>query len=517
MSDDFQYGRGGRRWIVVATLSVLIVAGLFLALRLVARPPSTDDGRELVVYVASGIRKPVEDLAKAYTEKYGTPIRIEHDSSGGLEGKLVLDEENAKARADLYVPADAFFAQRAASKQLVQESIPLAEQRLVLAKAPKTSWAVSNIAELLASDKNYVLCNKEAGVGKKTADTLGDRYGELAKSAKSEFPRVTEAASSIRTSANIDAGFVWDATAKHYGLEIVELAELRGAVSTISVNVVASSTQPAAALRFARFLSAPKTGGPAFAEHGYTPLPGDPWTERPEIQLFCGGVNRGAVEETINEFQRREGVDVLTEYAGCGALVTSIDSIKGGGAGHFPDAFITCDASYLDKVAQEFGTPQDVSSTRIVMLVRKGNPKGIKQVTDLTQGNIAIGTTDPKQSALGELTWMIFDDVGIKGKLQQQRAVIVTTPSAHELVMQMLAHSKLDVALVYEANCVNVGDDFEEIAIDHSLARAVQNVAVARRTAYPLLAGRLLEAIQSVQSKQRFTSNRFQWRGASSD
>ncbi|MCG8584124.1 MAG: substrate-binding domain-containing protein [Pirellulales bacterium] len=519
MSDSFQYGRGGSRWTIVAVASIGIVAVLFVVLRQFSKPPAIETGEELIIYCASGIRKPVEELAKTYTKKFGTPIRIEHDSSGGLEGKLMLDEKHAKARADLYIPADAFFANRAAEKGLVRESIPLALQRLVLAKKPGSSLVASNVDELLASGKKYVLCNKEAGVGKKTSDALGDRYADVAEAAKTKFPRVTEAASSIKASSGIDAGFIWDATAAHYGLDIVELEELTDATSNISVNVVVSSENPAAALRFARFLSAPQAGGPVFTKHGYTPIAGDAWAERPEIKVYCGGVNRGAVEETINEFQRREGVDVLTEYAGCGTLVTSIDSIKSGRAGHFPDAFITCDASYLDKVAGDFGTPQDVSSTRIVMLIRKENEKtkDLEKVEDLAKADLAIGTTDRTKSTLGDLTWQIFEDVGIKDQLESQRNVVVTTGTAHELIMQMLAHSKLDVALVYEANCVNLGDGYKEIPVDHPLARAVQNVAVAKQSPYPLLTERLMESIRSAESKHRFTANRFTWLGEPPD
>ena len=87
------------------------------------------------------------------------------------------------------------------------------------------------------------------------------------------------------------------------------------------------------------------------------------WAERPEIVAYCGGVNRNALKETLEEFERREGCSITTTYAGCGTIVGNIE------AGKFamPDTFMTCDVTYMDMVQSDFLKPADVSSTRVVM------------------------------------------------------------------------------------------------------------------------------------------------------
>ena len=75
----------------------------------------------------------------------------------------------------------------------------------------------------------------------------------------------------------------------------------------------------------------------------------------------------------------------------------------------------------------------------------------------------------------------------------------------------MEGHTKLDVALVYEANCQQLTDKFELVQIDLPRARAVQNIAVGKGTRHPHLTGRLMEAILSAQSKARFLGNGFSW------
>jgi hypothetical protein len=89
----------------------------------------------------------------------------------------------------------------------------------------------------------------------------------------------------------------------------------------------------------------------------------------------------------------------------------------------------------------------------------------------------------------------------------------VTTPTAHELILQMEGHPKLDVALVYLANCQNLSKgQFETIAINDPIARATQNIAVYDNSAFPHMTGRLVEAITSLDSKARFLNAGFRWK-----
>ena len=229
--------------------------------------------------------------------------------------------------------------------------------------------------------------------------------------------------------------------------------------------------------------------------------------------LYCGGVNRNAIDKTLRDFESREGVVIREQYAGCGTLVTGINSIGNGDSQKgMPDAFMTCDVSYMTKVQNFFDTPADVSSTRIVLLVRKGNPKGIRTIADLAKDDISIGTTNPRMSTLGDLSWQLFEDEGIKPTLEEKKSVIVMTPTAHELIMQMTGHGKLDVALVYEANCQQLSEEFEVVPVEEDGALAVQNIATARDTPYPALSSRLTKAIRSEVSRKRFEVQGFTWR-----
>ena len=506
--ENYQYRRISANWILLGLASVILVASLIALLNRETAIPKVAKSN-IVVYCAAGIRKPVEAAAKQYEEEFGVEVRLDYGSSGELESKIALEVESDIARCDLYIPADKFFSARARDKGLTKESIPLAQQQVVVAIKPDAIGNFSSVEELLEKDLAFIICNEQAGVGKKTKVQL-ESHGlwdmvDLKK--KASFPRVPEAANAVKTSENIDAAMIWDATARQFGLKVIPCPEFKNSESTISADVTTTTKKATTALHFARYLAAPEKGKPFFKKFHFETLEGDSWADVPELVVYCGGVNRNAVVATLAEFEAREGCLIKTHYAGCGTIVGNIQA----GKFHLPDAFMTCDVSYLTMVESDFQPASDVSSTRVVIMIRKGNPKGIHSLTDLAKEGVTIGTTDPQMSTLGALSWRLFEETGIKSRIQSNQNVIVTTPTAHELILQMEGHTKLDAALVYEANCQNLTDRFELIAIEQDTARAVQNVAVGKESGFPMLTERLLSAILSEESRHRFVDQGFQW------
>ncbi len=512
MTPATRYATQKNWWIRSGVLSLVAIVGLLLLLKAVG-PRVVSSKDELVVYCAAGMRLPVADAARDYTQAFGLPISLEYGSSGDLEKRLESEAKYGKSRADLYIPANDLFAQKAAAQGLVREHLPLARFKLVLAAKKGSALQVTRLQDLLDQNLSFVLCNPEAAAGRFTQKTLTalGLYDALDKAKKASHPTVVEAANAIKVGPDIQAGFVWDTTAIQFDLDIVACPELGSAFSAVSVNVVETTPDPASALRFARYLSAPTKGNQDFARYDFDPLAGDAWIEVPKLTFFCGGVNKAAVEQTLQEFEAREGVQIRSQFAGCGALVGMIKGIKSGERqSGFPDAYMTCDKTYYDMVQGDFGPGKDVSTTSIVMLVRKDNPKGIKTLADLARPGIHFGTTDPKMSTLGFLSWKMLSSVGLKEAVRDN--VAVTAPTAHELVTQMASHPKLDTVLVYVANCRFVKESMELIPIDHPLAQTTQNIGTSVKTPYPLMTERLIDAVRGTEiSRKRFLSSGFNW------
>ena len=173
--------------------------------------------------------------------------------------------------------------------------------------------------------------------------------------------------------------------------------------------------------------------------------------------FYSGGVNRVAIENTIQSFEKREGVIVERVYNGCGILVSQIK------AGQRPDAYLTCDITFMDQVEDYFVDIEDVSNTLILIAVKHGNPKNVTGLHDLLKEDMRIGVCNPQQSALGALVKTLLEGKGIWDKLQPN--IYSQTPTADLLVNQLRTGS-LDAVIVYEANVAQVRDKVQTIGID---------------------------------------------------
>ena len=211
---------------------------------------------------------------------------------------------------------------------------------------------------------------------------------------------------------------------------------------------------------------------------------------------------RPAVEETITAFEKREGGKVTRVYNGCGILVAQMK------AGERPDAYFACDKQFMDEVADLFTDQRDVSTNQLVILVHKGNPHGIKTLTDLGKPGLRIGIGHEKQCALGVLTQKTFKEGGVQEQVMKN--VKVQSPTGDMLVNQLRTGS-LDAVVAYVSNAVPAADQLKAITIDIPCATAVQPVAAGQDSKHRQLTGRLMVRLRSAESQDRVTANWVHW------
>jgi molybdate transport system substrate-binding protein len=458
----------------------------------------------LMVLCAAGIRSPVETVAREYERNFGVPVQLQYGGSQTLLASLELSR-----RGDLYLPADESYLKLAREKHLVNETIPLALVTAVLAVKKGNPKRISSCDDLLRGGATIAQANPDAAaIGKLTRAVLREsgQWAALERRTTVFKPTVNEVANDLKL-GTVDAGFIWDAMLKQYPeLEGVPAPELGKVTAHIAVSVLKTSAQPTAALRFARYLAASGKGLTEFARQGYQPVEGDEWAETPELVLYSGAMNRVAVEESIQCFERREGAKVTRIYNGCGILVAQM---KAGGR---PDAYLTCDKSFVPPVGDLFPEPPvEMSDSAIVLLVAKGNPKHLRSLANLVQPKLRVGLANPEQSTLGALTRRLLEQSGI---LEAVMANVATqTPTADLLVNQMRTGA-LDAAVVYASNTTQVREQLDIIRLDIPNTIAVQTFSVGKNSRNKQLARRLREWLQSAESRARYEAAGFHWRNA---
>jgi molybdate transport system substrate-binding protein len=170
----------------------------------------------------------------------------------------------------------------------------------------------------------------------------------------------------------------------------------------------------------------------------------------------------------------------------------------------------------MKKVEQWFDAARTISRNDMVLAVPKGNPKHVRSIGDLAQTDLRVGLAHPVNSALGALTDDLLKKLGLHEKVYAatRKHPVVHADAGHVLVNQMRAGA-LDLIVVYRSNVLSHSDNpdrfLEIVEMNLPEAVAIQPYAVAKDSQHKHLMGRLLDAILSPESEQRFRDAGFQW------
>lgn len=520
-----RYPRRGRINPLLGVLLAVCALMVVLVAMLRQGPPKSDPGKkQLKVYCAAGMRVPVEEIARDYEQKYNVSVELQFGGSNTLLNQLQV---NRFADADLFIAADDFYTDKAVTDGLAAETLPIAHQRPIVAVRKDCAKQINSLDDLLQPGISVAVADPEqAAVGKAVRTLLEkveingtNRWKQLEERVTADGvfkPTVNDIANDVKLGA-VDAAVVWDSTLAmpkySEDLKAVSIPELEADPDLISVAVLRSSTDPTAALRFARFLTARDRGLKEFERFGTRPVEGDVWAEKPEISFFCGAVNRRAVEKIIEDFQVREGVVVNTEYNGCGTLTSQMKAISSQSTElGFPDVYMACDRYYLENVKDWFQEDIDVSDVEMVIAVPKGS-KTVSSLADLVRPGIRVAIGQPEQCTIGALSRRMLESEDLYQKLKEKQKtdgeIVVEKMSSALLVPDVIA-GHVDAALVYITDVLPNADDVDIIRVTTTQNLAVQPFSIARTSDHKYLARRLFRRI--AESSEAFESAGFHFR-----
>ncbi|MBN1419491.1 MAG: molybdate ABC transporter substrate-binding protein [Planctomycetes bacterium] len=198
------------------------------------------------------------------------------------------------------------------------------------------------------------------------------------------------------------------------------------------------------------------------------------------LEILCGAGLRPPIEEIAAAFAKAHGIRVECDYAGSNVLLARLELTKRG------DIFIPGDAHYVDLARERGLVERDADACLLVpvVLVAKGNPKGIRGVDDLARPGLRIALGDPKACAIGRLTAPILEKNGV-AVADVDRNVVVRAVTVNELAVHMKA-GKIDAAIVWDAVAKMIPEDGEivEIPLEKNVVSTVP-VAVLKSAKDP--------------------------------
>ena len=486
-------------------LIIVLCLGAAAGAAWVALKPASTSSAPLTVFCAAGMKKPVEAIAAAYQKDTGTEVRLQYGGTGTLLSQLKITQQG-----DLFIAADDGALADAKKLGVTREEFPLVIQKPVLAVAKGNPKHIDSLAALKNPSIKLALANPEAAsIGRVVKKLLGPEWDALAAKAAVMKPTVTEIAADLSLGA-VDAAIVWDSVVPQFKLEIVPLPELAKHEEHATAAVLTFSQDPAEALRFARYLTAPEKGGAIFQKQGFKPVPGDKWAAVPDLIIYSGGVNRLAIEKLLQQFATHEGITMTTVFNGCGILCASMKTMKDSSNPKFPDVYYACDVCFVPPVAKEFPEAIILTEAEIVIAVPKGNPQNIHTLADLARPGLRVGICNAEQSTIGFLTRSMLKSMNLWDSVSKNASSQV--PTADFLVNQMRTGS-LDAAVVYGINIHHDPAHFDAIPLPADKSKAVQPFAVRHDSPYQQMSHRLLTFLR--QQRTTFENAGFVWKGNS--
>ena len=167
--------------------------------------------------------------------------------------------------------------------------------------------------------------------------------------------------------------------------------------------------------------------------------------EAEALLLYCGAGLRPPVAEAAACFERTRGVRLAVDYAGAEVLLSKLKLSRKG------DLYLPGDRHYVDQAEQAGFVLHRAPVCRFepVILVQKGNPKGIRGIEDLVRPGIRLGLGDERACAIGRKARAIFEKNGVSWDAVEQRTAFRSL-TVNELGMQIQARA-LDAVIVWRA------------------------------------------------------------------
>ena len=187
------------------------------------------------------------------------------------------------------------------------------------------------------------------------------------------------------------------------------------------------------------------------------------------IVLFCAASNRAVIEQIRTDYEKETGRKVQVQYGPSQTLLSSIEVSATG------DLYLPADDSYLT-MAKEKGLIAEqlsIATMKVVVGVRKGNPKQISTLNDLLSPEVRVIQANPDAAAVGKTTRQTLMPLGQWEPLQKTTVAFRTTVNdvANDLVVDAA-----DAGLIYDA-VLHSYPDLEAVRLPE-LESAISQVSI---------------------------------------
>jgi molybdate transport system substrate-binding protein len=221
--------------------------------------------------------------------------------------------------------------------------------------------------------------------------------------------------------------------------------------------------------------------------------------QRAELRVLCGSSMAAPAEALCRQFKADTGIEVLVDLGGSETLLPRLLS------GAPADVFI-CHDPFEQKIkeAGRWAGSAPVGVLQPLLMVRPGNPLGIKALTDLTNRNLKIGIGDPRYSTCGALFVELLDRKGLRAEVMPQVALQART---HAELANGVIVGPLDAVVVWNYLALLYHDKLEPVPTADTYPDIHVTVVGLTPSQNPGLRDAFLNACRTESTRALFTAH----------
>jgi molybdate transport system substrate-binding protein len=473
------------------------------------------------------MRPAMEELTRLYERETGRRVEIDYGDSGSA-----MIKAEATGRGDLMIVHDPFSG-ALNRKGLSLETWTVAIVRPTIAVAKGNPKGIAGLKDLARPGVRVVLTDAAYSTAGHINAVMFKRAGIEEAVEKNIVTRTKmggEAANAVQM-GHADAAIVWNAVI-HLRREKLDAVPIEAAFSPdpkihavttatfgridmsrvrVTADLLKCSKQPAAARALGAFLASPRAAE-VWKSFGFEPADqagasAAAASSAAPLLVYAGAGLRPALEDAARAFTTKTGVTVECDYGGSGMIISRLRLSNRG------DLFMPGDLWYVELAEKDglVASKEMVCWFVPVIMVQKGNPKGVAGLKDLAKAGLRVGLGSPDACQVGRLSDDLLKKNAAALDADAIRANVVSrTVTVNELGLQVAAGA-LDAAIVWDAVAAQYADKADMVAISPA-ENIVSRVAIAvlKASKQPPAAQQFVDFLKGDDGRAIF--NRHQYR-----
>ncbi|SHJ86899.1 molybdate transport system substrate-binding protein [Dethiosulfatibacter aminovorans DSM 17477] len=225
-----------------------------------------NEAETLIVYCGAGLRKPMDEIAQIYEEKFN--VKIEYSYAGSAQN---LSQIELMQEGDLYVPGAYSYYESAKEKGFTENAQKVVYHIPVIAVPAGNPANITCLADLANPGVKVVLGDERSAAIGKVSQKILEKSGileQVEENVVAKDATVNEVLVHV-SMKQADACIIWeDNVSGVEEVEIVEITEENNMIKTIPVCVLTFSEKKDIAGQFSDYLVS-EEGVKIFEKHGF--------------------------------------------------------------------------------------------------------------------------------------------------------------------------------------------------------------------------------------------------------